>query len=205
MDNIKKYFTWAIIIILVIIILLERSCTGSTTPNPADPIVKIDTIWKTKIDTVVKTVTQTKIIHTKAPNTPRFQPSDNIDTCKTRFNKLLKDFITKRVYQDTIKMQGLGNIYITDTVFMNSLGKRIKILDYKIPTVEKTITKFADPVRQLYIGGNLFGQPNSIQLLTPGLLYKTKKDHVYQLNLGINFNGSISYGVGVYYKIQLHK
>ena len=202
MNNLKKYFTWFIIIVLVIIILLERSCS-SNNPIISEPTVKIDTIWKTKVDTITKNVIQTKVIHVKIPFDIKYQPSNNIDTCKTRFNNLLKNFITKKIYQDTIKMKGLGNIYITDTVFMNSLGKRIKILDYKIPTIEKTITKEKDPVKQLYIGGNLFGQPNKINLLTPGVLYKTKKDNIYQINLGINFDGSITYGFGMYYKIKL--
>ena len=210
MDNIKKYFTWAIIIILVIVILLERACTSSNLPiTKNEPVVvtKIDTIWKTKIDTIVKTVTQTKTIHSKIPDSPRYQPSSDIDTCQNRFNKLLKDYLTKRVYQDTLDLGKLGKIYVTDTVFTNKLGKRIKTLDVKTPTVfvTKTITKEKDPVNQLYIGGNLFGQLNKIQALTPGLIYKTKKDHVYQVNIGINTDGSITYGVGVYYKIKFHK
>jgi hypothetical protein len=88
---------------------------------------------------------------------------------------------------------------------MNKLGKRTKIYDYKIPFVTKTvtITKQADPKRQMYIGGNVFGDKSNIQLVSPGILYKTKKDHIYQANVGINFDGTITYGVGIYYKIKL--
>ena len=137
------------------------------------------------------------------PSDPQYHPSDDIDTCKARFNRLLTDMLTKRVYADTLKLDSLGTITIIDTVFMNKLGKRTKIYDYKIPVVTKTVTKQADPKRQLYIGGNLFGDKTKLQLLTPGILYKTKKDHIYQVNVGINFDGSITYGAGIYYKIKL--
>ena len=55
----------------------------------------------------------------------------------------------------------------------------------------------------MYIGGNVFGDKLNIQLVSPGILYKTKKDHIYQANVGINFDGTITYGVGIYYKIKL--
>jgi len=201
----KKYYSAIIILILVTIILLQRSCNGKTIVNEPTIETKIDTIWKTKHDTVINTVKQTKVIHVPVPADPQFHPSNDIDTCKARFNNLLKDYLTKRVYNDTLKLDSLGTITIIDTVFMNTLGKRTKIYDYKIPVVTKTITitKHDDPKRQLYIGGNMFGDKTKIQLVTPGILYKTKKDHIYQANVGINFDGTITYGLGAYWKIKL--
>jgi len=203
--NIKKYFSVIIILVLVIIILLQRSCNGKTIVNTPTIETKIDTIWKVKHDTVINTVKQTKVIHVPVPEDPKFHPSDDIDTCKTRFNKLLTEYLTKRVYKDTLKLDSLGTIVINDTVFMNALGKRTKIYDYKIPFVTKTvtITKHADPRRQLYIGGNLFGNNNNIEMITPGILYKSKQDNIYQINLGVEFDGTISYGLGMYYKIRI--
>ena len=204
-EKIKKWFTAIIIIILAVIIFLERSCQGNNVINTPIVITKMDTIWKTKHDTIIKNVKLTQVIHVPVPVDPKFHPSDNIDTCKTRFNKLLTEYLTKRVYKDTLKLDSLGTIVINDTVFMNALGKRTKIYDYKIPFVTKTvtITKQADPRRQLYIGGNIFGSSNHIELVTPGLLYKSKHDNIYQINLGVGFDGTISYGLGMYYKIKL--
>ncbi len=202
-ENIKKWFTGIIIIILAFIIFLQRSCQNNHIINPPISVVKIDTIWKIKTDTIIKTVKEISVIHMPVPSDPQYHPTNDIDTCKARFNRLLTDMLTKRVYADTLKLDSLGTITIIDTVFMNKLGKRIKIYDYKIPLVTKTITKQADPKRQLYIGGNLFGDKTKLQLLTPGILYKTKKDHIYQANIGINFDGTITYGAGMYWKIKL--
>lgn len=201
--NIKKYFLPIIIVILLLIILLQKSCKGKDVIDEPTSVTKIDTVWKIRTDTIIKTVKEISVIHVPVPSDPQYHPSDDIDTCKARFNRLLKDMLTKRVYADTLKLDSLGTITIIDTVFMNKLGKRTKIYDYKIPFVTKTVTKQADPKRQLYVGGNLFGDKTKLQLLTPGILYKTKKDHIYQVNVGINFDGSITYGAGIYYKIKL--
>jgi hypothetical protein len=146
----------------------------------------------------------------------------NVDSKETKFvstdtiYKETKDTITKNVkvfsvkyvpYRDTIKLDSIGDIKIIDTVFQNRLGKRTIFKDYKIPLVTKTITiiEAQQPNRQLYIGGNLFGDRRSLQMITPGLLYKDRKDRVYQLNVGVNFDGTLTYGLGTYWKINLKK
>lgn len=204
MQKIKPYLTLLLIAGLVIIILLQRSC--SKDPVVAGPTVEVkyDTIYKNVHDTVQYTVHQT-VHDTVRPDGPEYTPGESIDTCKARFEYLLKQHIVKRVYNDTLQLDSLGTIVIIDTVWLNKLGKRIKIYDYKIPFVTKsiTITKEKEPVRQLYIGGNLFGDKTKLQLMTPGILYKTKQDHIYQANIGINFDGTVTYGVGAYWKIKL--
>jgi len=207
MQKIKPYLTYILIGILILIIFLQRSCTSGDVVT-ADPKVdiKYDTIYKHITDTIIKKVPVKSIVYVK-PDGPEYTSGENIDTCRARFNYLLKQHIARRVYQDTLKLDSLGTIVVIDTVWLNKLGKRTKIYDYKIPFVTKTvtITKEKDPVRQLYIGGNIFGDKNALQLLTPGVLYKTKKDQIYQANVGINFDGTLTYGVGAYWKISFKK
>lgn len=205
MQKIKPYLTVITIGVLLLIIFLQRSCTKEVT-QVAEPtvVIKTDTVYKHITDTVIKKVPVKTIVYVK-PDSPEYASGENIDTCRARFNYLLKQHIARRVYQDTLKLDSLGTIVIRDTVWLNKLyGKRTYIKDYKIPFVTKTITitKEKDPSRQLYIGGNLFGNKNALQLLTPGVLYKTKKDQIYQANVGINFDGTLTYGVGAYWKIS---
>jgi hypothetical protein len=208
MQKIKPYLTYILIGILILIIFLQRSCTGGNVVT-ADPKVdiKYDTVYKHITDTIIKKVPVKSIVYVK-PDGPEYTSGENIDTCKSRFNHLLKQHIARRVYQDTLKLDSLGTIVVRDTVWLNKLyGKRAYIKNYKIPLVTKTvtITKEKEPVRQLYIGGNIFGDKNALQLVTPGVLYKTKKDQIYQANLGINFDGTFTYGVGAYWKISFKK
>jgi hypothetical protein len=202
----KFDFKYIVIIVLVAIIILMRSC--ESTFFPKEPIVTTtyDTIWKTKHDTLVKTVKEVDIRYV-TPEGPQYTPGENIDTCRARFTYLLKQHSARRVYKDTIKLDSLGTITVIDTIWLNKLKDRTYISDYKIPLVTKTITiiKQPDPKRQLYIGGNLFGDKTQLQLFTPGLLYKDRKDRIYQANVGVNFDGTLTYGVGAYWKINLNK
>jgi hypothetical protein len=202
----KLDYKYIIIIVLVAIIILMRSCQSTFFPQKPTVVTTYDTIWKETHDTIINEVEVVKTEYIK-PKDPQYTPGENIDTCRARFNYLLKQHIARRTYKDTIVLDSLGTITVIDTVWMNKLKDRTYIKDYKIPLVTKTTTiiKQPDPKRQLYIGGNLFGDKTQLQYATPGILYKDRKDRVYQVNLGINFDGTLTYGVGAYWKINLKK
>jgi len=185
---------YVVIVALVVVIILMRSCNSSDVVGKETVYTKTDTIYKETHDTVTKKVNVTKV---------EYVPVDklvfkSIDTCNKEYNK-------RTTYRDTIALDSLGTITVVDTVFQNSLGKRTILKDYKIPLVTKTvtITKEQEPKRQLYVGGNLFGDKRILQLISPGILYKDKKDRVYLASVGVNFDGTITYGIGAYFKIKI--
>jgi hypothetical protein len=204
-ERTRKNISYLLIIGLVIVILLHRSCTKPTVVN-GDPqvTIKIDTVNQHITDTLIKNVPVKSVVYVK-PEGPQYTSTNDLDSCKANFDRLLNEHIKKTVYQDTLKLNNdFGTITIIDTVWINKLyGKRTYIQNIKIPTITETITKPEEPKRQLYIGANLFGDKKQLQVFTPGILYKTKKDHIYQLNVGVNFDGSITYGGGMYWKIKL--
>lgn len=187
---------YIVIITLVIIIILMRSCESTIIPKEPVVITKYDTIWKETHDTIVKKVTIDKITYVPYEKII----FANVEEC-------MKEYNIRTTYKDTIALDSLGTITVIDTVFQNSLKERTYIKNYKIPLVTKTVTiiKQPDPKRQLYIGGNLFGDRRTLQSFTPGLLYKDRKDSVYQANVGVNFDGTLTFGIGTYWKINLNK
>jgi hypothetical protein len=192
---------YIIILALVIVIILMRSCDSDSVIGEDTVYTRTDTVYKEVHDTIVKKVNIENI---------RYIPFDepdytDIDTCNDKMSELLKKYNRETTYKDTIVLDSLGTITVVDTVFQNSLKKRSIFKDYRIPLVTKTTTiiKAQQQKRQLYIGGNLFGDRRNLQTITPGLLYKDRKDRVYQVNIGIGFDGSISYGIGIYYKIKI--
>jgi len=187
---------YIVIITLVIIIILMRSCESTIVPKEPVVITKYDTIWKETHDTIIKKVTIDKI---------EYVPFEkiifaNVEDCMKEYNK-------RTTYKDTIALDSLGTIIVIDTVFQNSLKERTIFKNYKIPLVTKTVTiiKQPDPKRQLYIGGNLFGDRRTLQSFTPGLLYKDRKDRIFQANVGVDFDGTLIFGLGTYWKINLNK
>jgi hypothetical protein len=207
MQKLTHHFTVIVIGLLIAIIILQRSCTDPklVTPEPS-VVTKIDTIWKHVYHTTIKKVPVKSYIYYE-PEIVRVTPSDNIDTCRAKFNTLFKKHSIQTIYQDTLKLDSLGTVTIIDTVWLNKLSKRIYIQNIKIPTVTKTttITKQKPAVRQLYIGGNFFTSNLTENIVTPGLIYKDRKDRIYQVNVGIDNTGSVYYGGGLFWKIKLHK
>ena len=201
MSNKTNYI---IIVCLVFIILLQNSCNDKII-NKNTVNVKTDTIWKIKHDTVLKKVIVIKKEFIK-PEGPEYEPGNNIDTCSVRFAELLHKYSIKTVYSDTIKIDSIGTIVVKDTVWLNKLhGDRAYIKDYKIPFVTKTvtITQKEQPKGKLFFGLNASVNSNTVTSFNPGLIYKDKKDKLYQFTLGVDLNGDVNYGIGAYWKIKL--
>lgn len=197
--------SYILIAVLIAVILIQRGCDPLKDTDQPSVKVETDTVWKRTHDTVFKDVKVVERIFVK-PEGVDYSAGETLDTCKARFENLLKEHLVRTIYSDTLELDSLGTIVVRDTVWLNKLyGKRSYIKDYKIPYVTKTVTvtQLEKPKRQVYVGGNIFGGKNSVELLAPGLIYKDKKDRVYQANVGINFDGTVNYGLGLYWKINL--
>jgi hypothetical protein len=69
-----------------------------------------------------------------------------------------------------------------------------------------TITKYAEPTRQLYVGGGINNSSlTNFRSVEAGVLYKTKKDQIFGGKVNVNVDGSITYGVQSYWKIKMKK
>lgn len=203
--NSKPNFSFIIIILLTLVIILQRTCSKSAKTADDKITIKTDTVWKHTHDTVYKDVKVVEKVFVK-PENVNYYPGETIDTCKARFQNLLKEHLVRTVYSDTLKLDSLGTIVVRDTVWINKLyGKRSYTKNYKIPQVTKTITitKQEEPKRQLYVGLNGFANRNDITAFSPGFIYKTKKDQIYQASVGVSFDGTVTYGFGTYWKIKI--
>lgn len=188
------------ILILAVIIVLQRS---NSSPDIIEkPIVIRDTIWQKK-DSVIYTspkVVQTipiKIISEK------YLPDPNYDKLVLQYQELVKLHLSKNIQKDSVKIDSIGFVKVTDTVQNNIVQNRKWEYNIKYPIIKETVIQPSKKVNQLYIGGGLQGnQYNIINSINGGLLYKNKKDQMYGLSIGINTNGQIVYGVSSYWKIK---
>ena len=188
------------ILILAVIIVLQRS---NSSPDIIEkPIVVRDTIWQKK-DSVIYTspkVVQTiplKIISEK------YLPDPNYDKLVLQYQELVKLHLSKNVQKDSVKIDSIGFVKVTDTVQNNIVQNRKWEYNIKYPIIKETIIEPPKKINQLYIGGGLQGnQYNIINSINGGILYKNKKDQIYGLSVGINTNGQAVYGVSSYWKIK---
>ena len=188
------------ILILAVIIVLQRS---NSSPDIIEkPIVIRDTIWQKK-DSVIYTspkVVQTiplKIISEK------YLPDPNYDNLILQYQELVKLHLAKNIQKDSVQIDSIGFVKVTDTVQNNIVQNRKWEYNIKYPIIKETIIEPPKKINQLYIGGGLQGnQYNIINSINGGILYKNKKDQLYGLSIGVNTNGQVIYGLSSYWKIK---
>jgi hypothetical protein len=207
------------IVALVIWILLQWFNPGGIMPGGRT--IRIDgkkyEVLKHTIDTIevekVKVVTKKgeDIVHEVIDvDTLVLKELVNVDSAA-----ILKDYLAKIVYKDTLVLDGgLGTIALTDTITKNRILGRTWDAKVKERIIkEELIVK--EPARnQLYYGLNAgFNREDYVSAVGAGLILKTKKDKIYNLNIGVNnrtidgTNGSFSpyLGFGTYWKIKVKK
>jgi len=180
----KRYFgdiRNLIILVLIVVILLLRQCSGDGGEiTPSEPTIvtkvetKYDTVtidkkvyipkWKTKIVTQVDSI---------LVNTP-------IDTLE-----VLKDYYAKNVFVDKIELDSLGFVTITDTIWKNTLFNRLVESEIIIPTTTVTQTEYINP-REFYVGFGLNGTSKQFNYIGGSILYRTRKKQAFGLGIGLN-------------------
>jgi hypothetical protein len=205
------------IVALIIYVLLQWFNPGGVMPGGRT--IRIDgkkyEVIKHTIDTVdvVKTKVVTKkgedIYHETIVEKEVIIPAV-IDTAA-----LLKDYYSKVLYKDVLVLpDSLGTVAVTDTISQNKILGRTFNASVKQRTIKET-TIVKEPARtQVYYGLNAgFNREDYVSAIGAGLMVKTKKDKIYQFNLGVNnrttdgTNGSLSpyVGFGTYWKIKVKK
>ena len=188
------------ILILVVIILFQRS---NSSPDIIEKsIIVRDTVWQKK-DSVI--YTSPKVVQTIPVKvvSEKYLPDPNYDKLVLQYQELVKLHLAKNIQKDSVQIDSIGFVKVTDTVQNNIVQNRKWEYSLKYPIIKETIIQSPKKVNQLYIGGRLQGnQYDIINSVNGELLYKNKKDQIYGLSVGINTNGQLVYGVSSYWKIK---
>ena len=201
MNFIKQNFLVLIIGMLVILLILSRC--NQPKPDPVKPIIKIDTIWISHINTVH---TKPRLVYSdpKVIIEPKYLPDTNYAKLRKQYQDLLTLYFQRNIIKDTLRIDSLGKVYVTDTVSKNLIAGRLYNYTIKYPNITKTIILPPPSRNQLYIGGSLEGNLiNPISQINAGLMLKNKKDQLYGISAGINKDGQLQFGIQSYWKIHL--
>ena len=206
-----------IALLLLIAIVVFQQCGGNK--KGTGEIVKVDgkkyELLKHEIDTIE--VVKTKVVTKKGEDIyhetiveKEVRVPVNVDT-----NAILKEYYTKVLYKDVLVLpDSLGTVAVTDTISQNKIFGRTFNANVKQRTIKETTIVKELPKNQVYFGfGGQFNKVDFIGGLSTGVILKTKKDKIYQVNLGVTnstidgVNGEFKpyVGAGVYWKIRLKK
>jgi len=190
----KDYFKniqTLLIVVLVVLLFLQRSCSSYPVYEPevtTEVVTKWDTVSITKTEYIPKWKTRIETIHDTIPS--------SIDTVA-----ILKDYYAKYFYTDTIQIDTLGSIVINDTITRNLISMRDVQSNIFIPTT--TITNTIYLYKREFFGGISVGATNqAVQNINGELLYINKKRQAYGFGIGLNpdfqpiFTGRIYWKIG---------
>ncbi len=193
----KDLFYTAIIVLLGGFIFF-KGCKNKKVEIP-EPIieVKIDTVYDTSTVAVPTYIPKYRTI---------LDTVVDVDTIPVDTMSILKDYFAKLEYVDTIKLDSIGYVSITDLISKNKVQSRDVTYSYRLPTVikETTITKQQPLKNQVYFGINPeFNKKEIVQSMGVVMLVKNKRDQMFGINAG--FTNSMTPYVGgmLLWKIKL--
>jgi hypothetical protein len=193
MNYIKTNFLNVIVLVLVSVLFIER-CNEKPAPEQKPIIIK-DTFYM-HVDSIIYSKPQIiKTIEIHKDSVKTYLPDSNY---KQFAQDVLNQLLAKNIQQDSIKIDSIGYVKVTDTVQRNMIIGRSSEVSVKYPIIRETVTLPYVPKNQLYVGGSL--QSNQI---SGGLLFKNKKDQIFGGSVGLNNQGQLVYGVQSYWKIKL--
>ena len=176
---------------------------GEARPN--DTLIVHDTSWQVHDSIVEKTKVVYKEVRVDVMSKPEMLPDTNYAKLKEQYMALLQLYMNKLIYSDRIRVGTYGYIAVLDTINENKLKYRRTRDNYSIPIVKetKTITKYAPPTRNLFVGaGVLVNNALGIRGAEAGMILKTKKDQLYNIKASVDIDGNVMYGAGYYYKLK---
>ena len=207
----NKIYLFIIGILVVFVLLQNRGCVGSiSSQQKSDTLVVNDTVWSVKDSLIYSKPKPGKIIYDSIfiEGKPQYLADTSYAVLKKQFDTLVKNHTALAIYNDSVKLDTIGYVSVTDSVRENKIIGRSWQYNYKVPFVTKTVTinNYAKPKAQVYIGGSInTTQTLGLQSADAGLMLKTKSDKIYGLKVGSDVNGNLLYGFQMYWKIGKNK
>lgn len=195
-----------IIVLLLIVLLQNRSCNG---PEVQDNAPKIDTVYITIHirDTVIieKPVLIASIPDTVWQKEEENTPDSTYSGLLNQYTELGNKYFTTNVFKNKFSIGDYGSVTVTDSIYGNWLMNSTLTTDLDILYPEITIERTNPPVTQLYIGTTFTGSKiTPLTAVYGNLLLKTKKDRLYSIGVGWDGENTV-YSLSLYWKIKLRK
>jgi len=198
----NKLLTGIIVVLVFYVAFSKNGC--SPRHQKSDTLTVHDTTWSVHDTTIYKTL-KGKVLHDTIATPPEYIADTNYPKLLAQYNDLLKKYMALVEFKDTIRLDTLGYVAITDTVNQNSIKGRSVRSNYKIPTITitNTITHYAPLKAALFFGGGVEGnQTLGVTGANVGILYKSKKDKIVGINVGSNIGQQLTFGISSYWKIK---
>ena len=171
-----------------------------------EPKIIRDTAWINNTGSVVTKPTVTNNIPYAVPvdrwNT-EYLPDTNYAKLLEQYEELVRTLLSTNIQKDSVEIDSLGHVYITDTVTNNLVKNRYVKWDLKYPQITTTIIMPQPKKNKWYYGGSIEGnRDNIINGVEVGLLLQNKKEQIFGVTAGLTNGSKPVFGVQSYWKIK---
>lgn len=203
MKFVKDNLIAIIVSILLVLVFLQRC---------EQPIIEAPKIVRDTVLVVKESFTTTKpqVVKTIAIEshdtiiTQQYIPDTNYAKLVLQYQEVVNQLLAKNIMQDSVAIDSVGYVKITDTVQKNLVIGRSVQSRISYPIIRETITLPAKKTNQLYVGGAILGDPSPNGIMASALL-KTRNEKLFGGSLSINTYGDVQYGIHSYWKVKLKK
>jgi hypothetical protein len=192
-----------VIIVLIVILFLQKCGGGNTIYKPSITTVR-DTVWIKKESTInSKPQIIQSIPFPVNSYTKEYIADTNYNKLVLQYQALVAKFLATNIQKDSLRIDSIGYIKITDTVSSNLVRARQINYKFKYPIIKETITIIPPPKTQVFWGIGIQGNNQELTQFTTSFLLKNKKEQMFGVQAGISPNGIVNYGVSTFWKIKL--
>ena len=196
-----------LVIVLLVIILLQRCGKDKPVVTEVPKIVR-DTVWITNTGTTItKPTVTTTVPYTVTVdhwNTQYLPDTSSLTKLVKQYEELVRKFLATNVQKDSVKIDSIGHVYITDSVSANSIKSRSVTWNLKYPQITTTITIPEPKKVKWYVGGFVQGEESSlVNGIGAGLMINNKKDQLFGGHVSLNSTGKLQFGLSSYWKIKI--
>lgn len=207
LENLKKISLSEILIVVLLVIILLQRCSKEPVVVEQPKIIR-DTTWVYKDSTITRQpqIIKTITVPIEHWNTEYLPDTSSMAKLMAQYNELASKFLALNISVDSLVVDTIGKVYITDTVTANTIKNRKLSYNLKFPTITNTIILPEPKKTQWYVGGTIQGEQGAIiSQINANLLIKNKKDQIFGGSVGLNNSGALQIGLSSFWKIKLRK
>lgn len=207
LENLKKISLSEILIVVLLVIILLQRCSKEPVVVEQPKIIR-DTTWVYKDSTITRQpqIIKTITVPVEQWNTEYLPDTSSMAILVKQYNELANKFLALNISVDSLAVDTIGKVYITDTVTNNVIKSRKLSYNLKFPTITNTIILPEPKKTQWYVGGTIQGEQGAIiSQINANLLIKNKKDQIFGGSIGLNNSGALQIGLSSFWKIKLRK
>ena len=207
LKDLKKISLSEILVIVLLVIILLQRCSKDPVVTEQPKIIR-DTTWVYKDSTITKQpqIIKTITVPVEQWNTEYLPDTSSMAILVKQYNELANKFLALNISVDSLTVDTIGKVFITDTVTNNVIKNRKLSYNFKFPTITNTIILPEPKKTQWYVGGTIQGEQGAlISQINANLLIKNKKDQILGGYVGLNKSGALQIGLSSFWKIKIKK